>query len=40
MVDRAVGEVLARGKSGLAGADDDGRYVLHDTLLASPLAVS
>ena len=40
MVDRAVGEVLAHGKSGLAGADDDGRYVPHDTLLASPLAVS
>src|SRR5207248_2012141 len=40
MVDRAVGEMLARGKSGLAGADDDSRYVSHDTLLTSPLAVS
>jgi hypothetical protein len=40
MVDRAVGEVLAHGKSGLACADDDGRYVPHDTLLAFLLAVS
>ena len=40
MVDRAVGEMLAHGKAGLAGADDDGRYVAHDTVLASSLAVS
>ncbi len=31
VVDRAVGERLAEGEPGLAGADDDGRCVFHDT---------
>ena len=31
VVDRVVGQVLAHGESGLAGADNGGRYVPHDT---------
>ena len=41
VVDRAVGEMLAHGEPGLAGADDDGRSVFHDTRSFSlPIAVS